>query len=134
MAEGLEWPITAAMVREWTDTTDTGTDDSLAQAVLAVVSYVPTLDSLAEFWVGDGEDPEVFTFTPTADVCLGAVMLANRWHARRGTSLGTVGYAEFGTGTIMRYDPDIARLLRIGTSSPFIFGAPSAPVVEEEAV
>lgn len=122
----LEWPLTAEQVRTWTDVTDETTDDSLAQAVEAVVAYVPTIPGLASFVIEE-------EFTPPADVILGAAMLANRWHERRGSALGTAGYTEFGTGTILRHDPDIARMLRLASFAPFGFGAPSLPVEEAEA-
>jgi hypothetical protein len=122
----LEWPLTSAQVRTWLDVTDESSDDSLDQAVEAVVAYVPTVPGLAAFWVDE-------EFTPPADVILGAAMLANRWHERRGSALGSTGYTEFGTGTILRHDPDIARMLRLASFAPFGFGAPSLPVEEEEA-
>lgn len=115
----MTWPVEVAHVRAFTADTDTSTDDGLSLAVAAVNAYVPTIPALVEFSTGAG-------FDPPADVFLGACMLAARWHARRGSSLGTTGYAEFGTSQIMRHDPDVARLLRIGTSSPgFVFGAPT---------
>lgn len=82
----------------------------------------------AELLIGD---PPVFTPGPT--VKLGTAMLANRWYQRRGSPLGAAQYSEFGGGTILRYDPDIAKLLGIGTDGGFIFGAGVAivaPVVE----
>jgi hypothetical protein len=76
--------------------------------------------------------PELFTgqaFQPTARVRLGATMLANRWYQRRSSPLGIAGYAEMGGAGILRYDPDIARLLGIGTDGgAFVFGAPTTPV------
>jgi hypothetical protein len=125
----LEWPLTAAQVRTWLDVTDDTTDDSLDQAVEAVVDYVPTIPGLSSYWT-DAEPP---VFAPDATVILGAAMLANRWHERRGSALGSTGYTEFGTGTILRHDPDIARMLRLASFAPFGFGAPSLPVEEEEA-
>lgn len=119
----LEWPVTSAQVQAWNEEA-VATDPALDQCVEAVVAYVPTIPGLAEFW---DESPE---FVPPADVILGAVMLASRYRARRGSVLGTTGYPEFGSGLIMRSDPDIARLLRLGSFAPFGFGAPSLPVEE----
>lgn len=132
-AVGLSWPVTSPMVREFTDTTDPGTDNSLAQAVDAVNAYVPALEHLAGFFVPAEAEEDPPVFTPPADVILGAVMLASRWHARRGTQLGTMGYGDVGVETILIQDPDIRRLLRLGPLGGFVFGAPSTPV-EEEAV
>lgn len=114
---------------------DAATDYSLTKAVAAVNAYVPTLEQLDVYLVPavDEEDPPVFT--PPADVILGAVLLASRWHARRGTQLGTMGYAELGgVETILIQDPDIRRLLRMGPLGRFVFGAPSDPVDEDEEV
>jgi hypothetical protein len=126
----LAWPVTAEQVREFTDVTDPDTDASLTQAVEAVNAYVPTLGSLAGYWTTD-EPPE---FDPPADVIMGAIMLASRWHARRGNALGASGYQEFGASTILIQDPDIRRLLRLGPLGPFVFGAPTPVVVVEEEV
>lgn len=125
----LTWPLTAAQVRTWLDVTDATTDNSLDQAVEAVVAYVPTIPGLSSYWT-DAEPP---VFAPPAEVILGSAMLAHRWHERRGSALGTTGYTEFGTGQIMRHDPDIGRMLRLGSFAAFGFGAPSLPVEEEEA-
>lgn len=121
----MTWPVTVQMVRGWIGDTETGDDPALALAVDAVNAYVPSIPALAAFMEFDEPD----TFTPPDDVQLGAVMLASRLHARRGALLGTVsGYQDF-AGMVMRQDPDIARLLRLGSSSPgFVFGAPTPAV------
>jgi len=64
-------------------------------------------------------------FVPGGDTLLGAVMLAARLYMRRGAMLGTTGYTDLNVGQVMRSDPDIARLLRLGNYGPFIFGAPT---------
>jgi hypothetical protein len=55
-------------------------------------------------------------------------MLAHRWYSRRGSPLGVAGYAELGVAGILRFDPDIAKLLGLGTEGPFVFGAPTTPI------
>lgn len=72
------------------------------------------------YFVGD---PPVYQ--PPGDVKLGAIMLAARYYARRGSTLGVAGFSEFGPTEILRHDPDVARLLRLGTFAPFGFGAPT---------
>ena len=47
------------------------------------------------------------------DVRLGACILAARLYARRGTSLGLQGYDGM-AATILRQDPDVARLVGVG--------------------
>jgi hypothetical protein len=76
------------------------------------------------------EPPTADEFVPNDAIKLGTAMLAHRWYQRRTTPLGTAQFSEFGGGrSILRYDPDIARLLGIGTEGAFMFGA-AVPVVE----
>lgn len=127
------WPVTPQDVRDFTKSSESVADAGLVGAVAAVNAYVPTIPALARFVLPPEGDPEgTAVFTPPADVVLGAVMLAARWFARRGSVLGAAaGYSDFGTTAIIRWDPDIARLLRIGTAAPgLVFGAPSLPVAE----
>lgn len=63
-------------------------------------------------------------------ITLGAAMLAYRWYSRRGSPLGIAGYSELGASGIMRYDPDIGRLLKLDGFGPFVFGAPRLPTTE----
>ena len=125
----LPW-LDATDLRAWLDVDDETVDASLQLAIDAVNAYVPTIPALSAYATVD-EDGVLTDFVPPADVKLGGAMLAHRWHERRGSALGTTGYTEFGTGTILRHDPDIARMLRLGSFAPFGFGAPSLPVEEE---
>lgn len=107
-------------------------DDSLRLAADAAAAYVEDLRP-EYLTAGDPEadPPTEDSYEPPATILLGAAMLAHRWYARRGSPLGVAGYAELGAAGILRYDPDIARLLGIGTDGGrFVFGAPS-PTVEE---
>ena len=49
-----------------------------------------------------------------ADVWLGAVLLTNRYLARRGSPQGVAELGEFGPAAIVRTDPDVERLLGLG--------------------
>lgn len=51
---------------------------------------------------------------PTADLKLGTLMLARRWHTRRRSPDGLVSMGELGSARVLSFDPDIDRLLRIG--------------------
>lgn len=90
-------------------------------------------DQRKDLLVGDGGDPEVFTFTPTPQVVLGAAMLAWRTYQRRTTPLGVIGATEDGYSGILREDPDIARFLGVAAAGRFVFGgynpATAEPVV-----
>lgn len=124
--------LTPTAVRQWSgqrqgDTADTA---ALQLAANAAAGYV------------EGLHPELFTtpdpladppveavFEPTPEILLGSAMLAHRWYSRRASPLGVAGYAELGAAGILRYDPDIARLLGMGTEGGrFVFGAPDVPV------
>jgi hypothetical protein len=108
----------------------TPTDDAaLVLAANAAAEYVEELRPEL-FLPGElPEDPAVFT--PTHRVKLAAAMLAHRWYSRRSSPLGVAGYGELGSAGILRYDPDIARLLGIGSESGrFVFGAPTVPTEE----
>lgn len=124
--------LTPAVVREWSgqrqgDTNDTA---SLQLAANAAAAYVEDLHP--ELFTGgdpDAEPPVPAVFTPTPQLKLGAAMLAHRWYSRRAAPLGVAGYAEMGSAGILRYDPDIAKLLGIGTEGGrFVFGAPDVPI------
>lgn len=73
-------------------------------------------------------------FTPNDAIKLGTAMLANRWYERRSSPLGAAQFSEFGAGTILRYDPDIGRLLGIGTEGSFNFGAAGYVAPVEDVV
>lgn len=87
------------------------TDDDRLQPMLdAAVSFVQRVRP--EFnYDGDlgSELPD-----PTADLRLGTLRLAGRWHQRRRSPDGLVEMGELGAGRVPSIDPDIERLLRIG--------------------
>jgi len=116
--------LTPAVVRQWSGQRqgDTGDTASLTLAANAAAEYVEDLkpDMFTD------ADPPVFEPTPT--VLLGAAMLAHRWYSRRSSPLGVAGYAELGSAGILRYDPDVAKLLGLGTEGKFVFGAPTTAV------
>lgn len=124
----MVWPLTSEWVRAVTGDTSTEADAGLDAAVAAVNAYVPTIPGLRD--LVSGTPP---TFAPGADVAYGAALLAARLHARRGSILGTTAsYSDLGPGVILRHDPDIARLLKIGTSAgAVVFGSPTPVAVDE---
>lgn len=62
-------------------------------------------------------------FTANGRIKYGTAMLANRWYARMRSPLGTSQNVEFGGSDFLRQDPDIAKMLGIGISGKFAFGA-----------
>lgn len=92
-------------------------------ALDAACSYVE--DKRSDLVAGD---PPVFVASPS--IKYGAAMLTNRMFARRSSPLGTAGYSEFGADVVLRHDPDIAKMLGIGTAGRFVFGAAGAASTE----
>lgn len=119
VAEWLTPEMVKAFLDDKTPTGDVDDRPALTQATEATAVWVQGLHPayLDEF----GE-----TYDPPADIKLGAVMFAGRLYQRRGTLMGVAGFSDFGGSPILRQDPDIARLLRIGQHAAFIFGAPSS--------
>lgn len=110
------------------DLGDATGNDALASATSAAAAFVESRRP-------DLIDPEDTTlYHPTADVKHGAAMMAARLYERRGAILGSAPSAGFEEAAqILRYDPDIEQLLRIGRYRPFGFGSPPV-VVDEEVV
>lgn len=76
----------------------------------AAAQYVAT--RRPDLFPDDGPAPALADVP--ADVIAGTVLLAGRLLARRKSLVGLANYGEFGPATILRQDPDIARLLSIG--------------------
>lgn len=87
------------------------TDDARLQPLLnAAVSFVQRVRPRFNYDGDLGSDlPD-----PTADLRLGTLRLAGRWHTRRRSPDGLVEMGELGAGRVPSFDPDIERLLRIG--------------------
>lgn len=114
-----DW-LLPADVASYAQIDDVTGDDALTDATAAVVAFVER--HLPEYQTGTASG-----YAPPADVKLGAQMLAARLYERRGTLLGVAGFSDFsGSSPLLRQDPDIARLLRLGQHSKFSFGAPSS--------
>jgi hypothetical protein len=68
------------------------------------------------------DDPLSDLPAPTADLKLGTLMLARRWHPRRRSPDGLVQMAEMGSARVSSFDPDIDRLLRLGRHARPVVG------------
>ena len=124
-----DW-LTPAVVRAQTGLRQgSATDDAaLLLAANAAAEYV---EELRPELFTVPEPPEGPLYVPTHRVLLASAMLAHRWYSWRSSPLGVAGYGELGSAGILRYDPDIARLLGIGSESGrFVFGAPTVPTEE----
>lgn len=91
---------------------DDDRDDTRLQRVLdAAVVFVERVRKGHFNFEGD---PMSELPAPSADLKLGTMMLAQRWHTRRRSPDGLVAMADMGSARVMSFDPDIDRLLRLG--------------------
>jgi hypothetical protein len=93
---------------------ETRSDDQLQMVLDASVAFVERVRPDVNYT----EDPLSELPQPTADLVLGTVRLASRWHDRRRAPDGQISMGEFGSTSVPSVDPDISRLLGIGRFAP----------------
>lgn len=98
---------------------DTRDDVQLTRVLDAAIAFVERVRNGQFDFAGDvlSDLP-----APTADLKLGTLMLARRWHTRRRSPDGLVQMAELGSARVSSFDPDIDRLLRIGKHARAVVG------------
>jgi hypothetical protein len=98
---------------------DTRDDERLEEVLVAAMAFVERVRKGQFNFDGDPlcDAPE-----PTADLKLGTLMLADRWHTRRRSPDGLVQMAELGSARVASFDPDIDRLLRLGRHARPVVG------------
>lgn len=97
---------------------DTRTDVKLQRVLDASVAFVEG-QKRSVFDFSNGEDSGCDLLPPpTADVRLGTIRLASRWHTRGRSPDGLIAMAEMGSARVPSFDADIERLLGIGRYSP----------------
>ncbi|MEO3930764.1 hypothetical protein ABGB07_44010 [Micromonosporaceae bacterium B7E4] len=98
---------------------DGGQDDDRLQVVLdAAVAFVERVRPDVNFSGDLGSDLE----DPSADLVLGTLRLAGRWHTRRRSPDALIQMAELGASRVPAFDPDIERLLQIGRHQKWVCG------------
>lgn len=107
------WPpdLTALKDDMKIDASDTRDDVRLQQVLDAAVVVVERVRS------GDfnfDAEPVSDLPAPTADLILGTLRLAGRWHTRRRSPDALIQAGELGTSRVPSFDPDIDRLLGVG--------------------
>jgi len=85
----------------------------LQQVLDAAVAFVERVRSGDYNFAGD-PDSELPDPGKDAQLVLGTLRLARRWHERRRSPDGLVDMGELGSSRIPSVDPDIERLLGIG--------------------
>lgn len=106
--------ITADDVALWLGLQPAAIDQAMGTVVATVNAYVTQLPVIANTVTGDPPAPP----TPPPDVKQGATMLAARLWRRRNSPAGVEAITEAGAQYVARYDPEIARLLRIDAYQP----------------
>lgn len=101
------------------DEDDTRDDERLTRNLDAAVAFV---ERVRRGQINFDEDPLVDLPAPTADLKLGTLMLARRWHTRGRSPDGLVAMGEMGSARVVSFDPDIDRLLRLGRHARAVVG------------
>ncbi|HEV7649391.1 MAG TPA: phage head-tail connector protein [Actinophytocola sp.] len=114
------WPpeLTELKVDMKIDPDDERDDERLQQTLDAAVSFVESVRTRINYT----EDPLSTRPEPGADLVLGTLRLAGRWHTRRDSPDGLVSMGELGSGRVPSIDPDIEKLLRIGRWAKAVLG------------
>jgi hypothetical protein len=112
----VDWPPALPALKEDLKIAegDTRDDDRLTTVLDAAVSFVEGVRPEFNF----DADPLSESPAPTADLVLGTIRLAGRWHTRRRSPDALIQMAELGAARIPSFDPDIDRLLGIGKYTP----------------
>lgn len=116
----MAWPPTLdeLKVDMKIDPGDTLDDVRLTQVLDAAVSFVERVRPTFNYEA----DPVSDLPDPTADLRLGTLRLAGRWHWRRRSPDALIQMAEMGASRVPGFDSDIERLLGIGRYGPMVFG------------
>lgn len=109
----MAWPPTLAELKDdlGIDPGDVGDDARLSTVLVAAIVHVT--DLLAGSF-NFKNDPSSTLPSPGANIALGAVRLAGRWHNRRRSPDGLVNMGELGNSSVPALDVDIERLLGVG--------------------
>lgn len=99
------------------DLTDTRDDGRLQQVLDAAVAFVQRVRPVFNY----DADPLSVLPDVSADVKLGTLRLAGRWHTRRRSPDALIQMAEMGASRVPSFDSDIERLLGIGRFAGPVF-------------
>ena len=115
----MSWPPELAELKDDLDiSADDERDDSRLDLVLdAAVEFVQRVRPSFNY----AADPDSALPAPTADLKLGTLRLAGRWHTRRRSPDALIQMGDLGASRVPSFDPDIDRLLGIGRYAGPVF-------------
>ncbi|WP_435589803.1 hypothetical protein [Micromonospora aurantiaca (nom. illeg.)] len=96
-----------------------GDTAQLQQVLDAAVAYVQRVKDGEVNFAGDPLSPLP---EPGADLVLGTLRLAGRWHTRRRSPDALIDMGQLGAARVPSIDADIQQLLGIGRYGPVVFG------------
>jgi hypothetical protein len=100
------------------DEQDDSKDGPLSMVLDAAIAKVRDLKGDVFDLGGESAESGGELADPDADLILGTLRLAARWHTRRGSTDNLVSLGDAGSAVVPSYDSDIERLLRIGRFAP----------------
>lgn len=107
----MAWPPALPELKTDLKVDDDRDDERLEQVLDAAVSFVERVHAGG---FNFDADPVSDLPDPDADLALGTLRLAGRWHVRRRSPDALIAAGELGTSRVPSFDPDIDRLLRLG--------------------
>lgn len=113
------WPLDPEEAKALVQSSASADSADWVGAVAAAVDYVSGPQGKRRDLWSTAEPP---VYQATASIRLGTAMLANRWYTRRVSPLGTSQNVEFGGSDFLRQDPDIAKMLGLGSEGAFVVG------------
>lgn len=109
----MAWPPELDELKEDMSIADADTrDDARLQRCLDAA--VKVVGRLREGDYNFTADPDSVLPEPDADISLGTIRLAWRWHVRRRSPDALVALADLGTARVPAFDSDIEMLLGVG--------------------
>lgn len=114
----MSWPPTLEELKADVGATDERNDEQLQRVLDAAVAFVEDRRPRINYTA----DPLSTYPEPNADLVLGTIRLAARWHERRKAPDGLASWGEMGAGRVPYVDPDIQKMLRIGRWGKAVVG------------
>lgn len=117
----MAWPPELDALKADMKIADERDDERLQQVLDAAVVFVQHVHS-GTFEFDLAANPLSALPEPDADIELGTLRLAGRWHIRRRSPDALIAAGDLGQTRVPSFDPDIDRLLRIGRYRGAVIG------------